>query len=63
MVSFQLNCATDQNFTRLQCKEEVKNAIITSDGKLTPNFEYIADLRAQKARYGNRSDYRLVGAS
>uniref|UniRef100_A0A8R1UD23 Saccharopine dehydrogenase (NAD(+), L-glutamate-forming) n=1 Tax=Pristionchus pacificus TaxID=54126 RepID=A0A8R1UD23_PRIPA len=55
-----LNCATDQNFTRLQCKEEVKNAIITSDGKLTPNFEYIADLRAQKASQSHHKS-RVMG--
>ena len=27
--------------------EEVKGAIITNLGKLTPNFEYISDLRKQ----------------
>lgn len=40
-----MNCSTDQPFERLQCRPEVKNAIITSDGELTPNFKYIADLR------------------
>ncbi|PIO65528.1 alanine dehydrogenase/PNT domain protein [Teladorsagia circumcincta] len=43
-----LNCATDQPFDRLSCREEVKGAIITTDGKLAPNYEYIADLRQAK---------------
>ncbi|PIO60925.1 alanine dehydrogenase/pyridine nucleotide transhydrogenase, partial [Teladorsagia circumcincta] len=44
----RLNCATDQPFDRLSCREEVKGAIITTDGKLAPNYEYIADLRQAK---------------
>nr|XP_053652863.1 alpha-aminoadipic semialdehyde synthase, mitochondrial-like [Cherax quadricarinatus] len=33
----------EQSFTH-----EVHGAFITSGGRLTPNFEYIADLRAQR---------------
>lgn len=47
-VFFQLNCATDQNFSQLQCRDEIKRAIITSDGELTPNYKYIADLRLEQ---------------
>ncbi|VDM51969.1 unnamed protein product [Angiostrongylus costaricensis] len=43
-----LNCSTDQSFQHLSCRPEVKRAIITDNGKLTKNYEYIADLR--KAR-------------
>jgi alpha-aminoadipic semialdehyde synthase len=35
-------------FEKLQCSPVVKNAIITSNGSLTPNFRYIDDLRHQK---------------
>lgn len=44
-----LNTSNDQHFDRLQCRTEIKNAIITDQGKLTPNFEYIAQLRKDKA--------------
>uniref|UniRef100_A0A914Z7W2 Saccharopine dehydrogenase (NAD(+), L-glutamate-forming) n=1 Tax=Panagrolaimus superbus TaxID=310955 RepID=A0A914Z7W2_9BILA len=43
-----LNCSTDQNFNKLQCRDEIKRAIITSDGELTPNYKYIADLRLEQ---------------
>ncbi|PAV69441.1 hypothetical protein WR25_09044 isoform A [Diploscapter pachys] len=44
-----LNCEYSQPFDRLQCRDEIKNAVITSDGKLTPNYEYITELRRQKS--------------
>lgn len=44
-----LNCATDMPLDRLQCAPEVKRAIITDSGELTPDYEYIDDLRKQKA--------------
>uniref|UniRef100_A0A914VUB3 Saccharopine dehydrogenase (NAD(+), L-glutamate-forming) n=1 Tax=Plectus sambesii TaxID=2011161 RepID=A0A914VUB3_9BILA len=43
-----LNCSTNQHFDRLACCDEVKKAIITTDGKLTPNFQYINRLRLEK---------------
>ncbi|KAK6034127.1 saccharopine dehydrogenase [Cooperia oncophora] len=56
-----LNCATDQPFDRLSCREEVKGAIITTDGKLAPNYEYIADLRrAKNASSAHKS--RVMGS-
>lgn len=45
---FQLNCAVDQPIDRVACRDAVKNAIITNDGKLTPNYEYISELRKAK---------------
>ncbi|KAI6224429.1 hypothetical protein M3Y99_01399800 [Aphelenchoides fujianensis] len=54
-ITDMLNCSTDQPFERLQCRPEVKNAIITSDGELTPNFKYIADLRQDQS---NRSAHK-----
>lgn len=47
-VEDMLNCEVDQDFESLQCREEVKGAIITSDGQLTPNFKYIQDLRNEQ---------------
>ncbi|KAK0398486.1 hypothetical protein QR680_002615 [Steinernema hermaphroditum] len=56
-----LNCATDQSFDRLQCRNEVKGAIITSDGKLTPDFEYIADLRREQTMKSNHKSGSVSG--
>ncbi|MFH4980033.1 hypothetical protein AB6A40_006742 [Gnathostoma spinigerum] len=42
-----LNCATYLPFENLNCREEIKRAIITDNGKLTPNFSYIEELRRQ----------------
>ncbi|KJH41141.1 alanine dehydrogenase/PNT domain protein [Dictyocaulus viviparus] len=44
-----LNCTTDQSFEHLSCRPEVHRAIITDNGKLTKNYEYIADLRNAKS--------------
>jgi len=44
----KLNCSTDQPFNSLQCSEEVKRAIITTDGELTPNYKYIEELRNEQ---------------
>lgn len=43
----QLNCSV-QTFDNLQCRDEVKRAIITWDGNLTPNYKYIDKLRKNK---------------
>ncbi|KAI6211451.1 Alanine dehydrogenase PNT and Saccharopine dehydrogenase domain containing protein [Aphelenchoides besseyi] len=66
-INDMLNCSTDQPFDNLQCRPEVKNAIITSDGKLTPNFRYIEDLRqdqknqlAQKAKVMADGAHRIL---
>ncbi|VDO37093.1 unnamed protein product [Haemonchus placei] len=50
-----LNCATDQPFDHLSCREEVKGAIITTDGKLAPSYEYISDLRKAKITSSHKS--------
>ncbi|VDK24061.1 unnamed protein product [Anisakis simplex] len=47
-ITDMLNCATDQPFDQLHCCDDIKNAIITNDGALTPKFEYIADLRRKR---------------
>lgn len=49
-----LNCSTDQPFDSLQCRDEVKKAIITSDGELTSNFKYIEELRNEQRRLKSR---------
>lgn len=36
-------------FEDLKCSPVVKNAVITSNGELTPNFKYIQQLRTQRA--------------
>lgn len=43
-------------FEEWECDPVVKGAVITSNGRLTPNFQYIADLRAKKnkAKFGKR---------
>ncbi|EPB71355.1 saccharopine dehydrogenase [Ancylostoma ceylanicum] len=56
-----LNCTTEQPFDRLACRPEVKGAIITNEGKLTPNYEYIADLRSAKAAASYHKS-RVMGA-
>ncbi|VDM39180.1 unnamed protein product [Toxocara canis] len=40
-----LNCSTDQPFDHLHCSEDIKRAIITNAGSLTPRYEYITELR------------------
>uniref|UniRef100_A0A915PET4 Saccharopine dehydrogenase (NAD(+), L-glutamate-forming) n=2 Tax=Meloidogyne TaxID=189290 RepID=A0A915PET4_9BILA len=50
-----LNCSTDQPFNSLQCSEEVKRAIITTDGELTPNYKYIEELRNEQRRSAHKS--------
>uniref|UniRef100_A0A1I7X9Y8 AlaDh_PNT_N domain-containing protein n=1 Tax=Heterorhabditis bacteriophora TaxID=37862 RepID=A0A1I7X9Y8_HETBA len=55
-----LNCATDQHFDRLVCRDEVKGAIITTDGRLTPNYEYIAELRSSKTAASSHKS-RVMG--
>lgn len=46
-----------QSFDEWECDPVVKGATIASNGTLTPNFKYIADLRAQKnqAKFGKRA--------
>lgn len=39
----------DISFDNVVCRDEVKRAVITWDGQLTPNFKYINDLRKEKA--------------
>ncbi|VDO19729.1 unnamed protein product [Heligmosomoides polygyrus] len=48
-VMDMLNCTTELPFDRLACRPEVKGAIITTDGHLAPNYEYIADLRSARS--------------
>ncbi|PIC37692.1 hypothetical protein B9Z55_016231 [Caenorhabditis nigoni] len=57
-----LNTSNDQHFDRLQCRTEIKNAIITDQGKLTPNFEYIAQLRKDKASAASANS-RVMGGT
>lgn len=38
----------------------VYNAIITSNGRLTPNFEYIKELREQNTKSKHKSDYGIA---
>ncbi|ETN81777.1 saccharopine dehydrogenase [Necator americanus] len=56
-----LNCTTEQPFDRLTCRPEVKGAIITNGGMLTPNYEYISDLRNAKATASYHKS-RVMGA-
>jgi len=37
-----------EDFEAYKCEPVVRNAVITSNGKLTPNFEYIDELRRKK---------------
>ncbi|CAI5448094.1 unnamed protein product [Caenorhabditis angaria] len=57
-----INCSNDQSFDRLQVRDEIKRAIITDQGKLTPNFEYIQQLRADKAASSTHKS-RVMGTS
>lgn len=43
----KLNCSV-QSFDNLNCRDEVKRAIITWDGELTQNYKYIEELRREK---------------
>ncbi|KAI3418932.1 hypothetical protein GPALN_008027 [Globodera pallida] len=56
-----LNCNTDQPFASLQCRDEIKRAIITSDGQLTPGYKYIDELRLEQRRSAHKS--RVMAAS
>ncbi|CAG5131011.1 unnamed protein product [Candidula unifasciata] len=52
-------------FEDYECSPVVKNAVIASNGKLTPNFEYIRDLRlrsqsAQKAKRRESGERVLI---
>ncbi|KHN75467.1 Alpha-aminoadipic semialdehyde synthase, mitochondrial [Toxocara canis] len=48
-----LNCSTDQPFDHLHCSEDIKRAIITNAGSLTPRYEYITELRLKRAKEAN----------
>lgn len=58
---FKLECKTDRPFSQLDVPPAVKDAIITSEGKLTPKFEYIAELRRQR-RYANLISWKALKA-
>lgn len=58
-----LNCSTDLPFDRLQCAPEVKRAIITNNGTLTPDYEYISELRKQKALSQSSHKTRAMGVN
>ncbi|KAI6221387.1 Alanine dehydrogenase PNT and Saccharopine dehydrogenase domain containing protein [Aphelenchoides fujianensis] len=49
-IPHSLTPAADVPFAELKCRPEVKNAIITSEGALTPNFRYIDELRAAQQK-------------
>ncbi|RWS31267.1 Alpha-aminoadipic semialdehyde synthase-like protein [Leptotrombidium deliense] len=53
---------SDKPFEEEKFNPVVKGAVIASNGKLTPNFEYIMDLRRQKATFaaGEKSTSVLV---
>ncbi|KAF6771943.1 hypothetical protein AHF37_07112 [Paragonimus kellicotti] len=55
---------TDEDATKpfadYNARPEVKNAIITSNGELTPNFKYIDDLRAKRTASISASSERKV---
>jgi len=48
-ISEMLKSDATTGFDELDCSPIVKNAVIASNGHMTPNFEYITDLRQQKA--------------
>ncbi|CAI4227869.1 unnamed protein product [Auanema sp. JU1783] len=60
-VMDMLNCAADIPLDRTACRDEVKGAIITSDGGLTQNYKYIAELRKAKALASTHKS-RVMGA-
>lgn len=59
-VMDMLNCTTELPFDRLACRPEVKGAIITTDGHLAPNYEYIADLRSARSTASSHKS-RVMG--
>ncbi|CAD5225372.1 unnamed protein product [Bursaphelenchus xylophilus] len=56
-----LNCAAEQPFERLECRPDVKNAIITSDGELTPNYKYIETLREEQTVRSSHKAKAMAG--
>uniref|UniRef100_A0A0M3HKI5 DUF1041 domain-containing protein n=1 Tax=Ascaris lumbricoides TaxID=6252 RepID=A0A0M3HKI5_ASCLU len=48
IIDMVLNCSTDQAYNQLHCCEDIKRAIITDAGSLTPPYEYIAELRLKR---------------
>ncbi len=44
---FQLESDATKPFDEFQPSPIVRRAVITSNGKLTPSYQYISDLRAQ----------------
>ncbi|TMS38063.1 hypothetical protein L596_004871 [Steinernema carpocapsae] len=60
-VMDMLNCSTDQPFSRLQCRDEVKRAVITTDGQLTPDYEYIDQLRREQTMKSNHKSGSVSG--
>uniref|UniRef100_A0AC35U4V7 Saccharopine dehydrogenase n=1 Tax=Rhabditophanes sp. KR3021 TaxID=114890 RepID=A0AC35U4V7_9BILA len=69
-IPAMLNCATEIPFDRLDAASVIKRAIITNDGHLTPDYEYISDLRNEKrdasrkrpVMAGNEKKVLLLGA-
>lgn len=49
-VEHMLKCDATRPFEELQTSRVVKDAIIASNGKLTPKYEYIAALRKERER-------------
>ncbi len=43
-----MKCNAEQPFSALHVSDVVKGAMISSNGQLTPKYEYIADMRKQK---------------
>ncbi|CAD6199885.1 unnamed protein product [Caenorhabditis auriculariae] len=57
-----MKCATNKAFDSLQCRDEVKNAIITDSGSLTPNYTYIEQLRKDQAMSSHHKS-RVMGTN
>src|SRR5690606_37766006 len=47
-----VNSDASKPFDQWECGNEVKGATITSNGSLTPNFEYIQELRIRRSTVG-----------
>lgn len=54
-----INSDASTSFDTWKCGDVVKGATIASNGNLTPNFEYIMDMRTEKAsvKVGKRSNH------
>lgn len=50
-----------KSFDELSCSPVVKNAVIASNGHMTPNFEYITDLRQKATRSAHRASMSATG--